>query len=437
MKAGSATPPRRAALEVLRAVRAGDLADRALDRAADRLPARDRGWLQELVYGTLRLRGRLDHVLAQRVKGGLRSLQPDVHDVLRLGLYQLLEMGSVPPYAAISQSVELARHAGAGRAAGLVNGVLQAVHRERDRLAFPDPADAAAYLSSWGSHPEWLVERWLARWGAEETGRLVEANNTRPELYLRAVGVTREEALRRLEVAGVPATPVELSPDSLRVEPPAGVGDALAAVPAVVQDPAAALVVRFAAIQPGERVLDLCAAPGGKAIGAADAGAFVAAADISLRRLRRLRENVERLGLAGSIGLVQADGRAPPFRAADVVLLDAPCTGTGTLRRHPDGRWRVDAGELSALVDLQRALLIAAVPLVRRGGVLVYSTCSLEPEENEERVRELLAELPGFRNDPVEGAVSPSLLTEEGFLSVLPQRHGFDGAFAARLRRVD
>jgi 16S rRNA (cytosine967-C5)-methyltransferase len=433
---GKVTPGRVAALEILRAVRAGDLADRAMERIAGHLPSREHGWLQELVYGTFRLRGRLDHLLAQRVRGGLESLQPDVLDVLRLGAYQLLEMGSVPPYAAVSQSVDLTRLAGAPRAAGLVNGVLNAVQRERDALRFPDAAaEPIEHLVHQGSHPRWLVERWVARWGAEGARGLVEANNRRPDLYLRLVGVEAEEAVRRLAGAGIVAEPVPFSPRSVRIAAPATVAEALAVVPAIVQDPAAALVVDYAAAAPGQCVIDLCAAPGGKAVGLADAGARVVAADLSLRRLRRVEENAERLQLR--LAAVQADGRVPPFRAVDMVLLDAPCTGTGTLRRHPDGKWVVDAESMASLVALQRELLGAAATLVRPGGHLVYSTCSLEEEENQDQVEWFLAEHPGYRNDPAPDSVHTELREENGFLQMLPQKWGVDGSFAARLRRVD
>jgi 16S rRNA (cytosine967-C5)-methyltransferase len=433
----SLTPGRLTALSVLRAVRSGDLADRALDRLGGRLAPRDFGWTQELVYGTLRLRGRLDHLLAQLVRGGLDRLEPDVLDVLRLGAYQLLEMSSVPPYAAISQSVELARTAGAPRAAGLVNGVLHALQRGAAQLAFPDPdADPVGYLESWGSHPRWMVERWLQRWGPAATRALVEADNTRPELYLRPVGIGVGEAVARLAEAGLAAEPVPLAPDSLRLLPPATAHQALALVPAVVQDPAAALVVRYAAVPRGATVLDLCSAPGGKAAGAAEFASFVAAADLSPRRLQRLRQNVERLGLGERVGAVVADARRPPFAPADLVLLDAPCTGTGTIRRHPDGRWRVGPAELGELVALQSEILDAAAPLVRVGGVLVYSTCSLEPEENEAQVSRFLERHPDFTRAPA-AELDPSLLDADGQLVVLPQRDGVDGAFAARLRRVD
>jgi 16S rRNA (cytosine967-C5)-methyltransferase len=430
------TAGRRAALEVLRAVRDGDLADRALERVRHRVPERDRGWVQELVYGTFRLRARLDHLLGQLVRGGLDSLDPDVRDVLRLGAYQLLEMGSVPPYAAVSQSVELARAAGAARAAGLVNGVLQSLRRRARELDFPAAeADPLAHLETWGSHPRWLLERWAARWGIEETRALVEANNRRPELYLRPLGTSAAEALGRLGAAGVAAEPVALSPDSVRVLPPAGPREALEAVPAVVQDPAAALVVRFAAVPRGALVLDLCAAPGGKAAAMATRAARVVAADLSLRRLRRLRENSARAGLEDRIAPVVADGRMPPFRPADLVLLDAPCTGTGTFRRHPDARWRLAAEQLEALRVLQAELLEGAAPLVRPGGLLVYSTCSLEPEENAVAVDEFLARHPEFARERAPADLDPSVLDANGDLEVLPQRHGVDGSYAARLRK--
>ena len=430
------TPPRRAAFQVLERVRAGDLADRALDHFARGLEPRDRAWAQELVYGTFRLRGRIDHLLGKLLRDGVESTDPAVLDVLRLGAYQLLEMGSVPPYAAVSQSVELARAVGAGRASGLVNGVLQNLGRKGRDLSFPRlDRDPAAYLSTWGSHPRWLVERWIARWEVEDAAALVEADNARPELYLRPLGLSAEEARVRLGEAEIATEPVEFSPDSVRVLPPASAADALAVVPAVVQDPAASLVVRYAAVPEDATVLDLCAAPGGKAMGLAERAGRVAAADLSPRRLRKVVENAARIGWGGRIAAVVADARFPPFRAVDAVLLDAPCTGTGTFRRHPDGRWRVTPDDLAALAALQAELLRAAAPLVRPGGLLVYSTCSLEREENEERVEAFLAEHPDFVVDPAPGAVPEALVDGAGFLCVLPQRQGVDGAFAARMRR--
>jgi 16S rRNA (cytosine967-C5)-methyltransferase len=434
------TPARRAALEVMRAVRRGELADIAFADALERVPTRDRPWLQELCYGTLRLRGRLDHLLGHLVHRGLGSLRPDLLDALRLGAYQLLEMRSVPAYAAVSQTVELARAAAGQGAARLANGVLQGLRRllEAKPLPelFPDPGrDPVEYLSTWGSHPRWLIERWVRNFGVEETRALVEANNRRPELYLRPVGVTREEAAARLAAAGMEAEAVGFAPDSLRLLPPADIVAALETAPAVVQDPAAGLVVRYGAVPRGAVVADLCAAPGGKAMALAAEARYLAAADLGFRRLVRLRENIARLpDLA--VGAVLADARRPPFRPVDMVLIDVPCTGTGTLRRHPDGRWRIARKDLESLVALQREILDAAAEVVRPGGLLLYSTCSLEPEENEEQVNAFQERHPDFQLEPpAPGLLQPALLDDAGQLVVLPQAMGVDGAFAARLRR--
>ncbi|HEY7768239.1 16S rRNA (cytosine(967)-C(5))-methyltransferase RsmB [Longimicrobium sp.] len=431
--AAQPTVTRQAALEALARVREGELGDRALDAATEGLDPRDRAWTQELVYGTFRLQGRLDHIVDTFARDGAASLDPTVLDVLRLGAYQLLEMGSVPAYAAVSESVELVRMAGVPRASGLVNGILQNLRR-RPEIVYPSfDDDPAAFLSTWGSHPRWLVEKWIERWGPAQARVLVEANNRRPELYIRPLGVSVDEARARLRAAEIESNPVDFAPDSLHV-PAAPVSEVLTAVPAVVQDPAAALVVRYADVAEGATVLDVCAAPGGKALGLAERAGRVIAADLSRRRMRRVTQNSARLGWDDRIGVVVADARRPPFRAADAVLLDAPCTGTGTLRRHPDGRWRVTPDDLEALVRLQDELLAASAELVRPGGLLVYSTCSLEREENELRVEQFLGARPGWALEATS-AVDGSVLDESGRLCVLPQRHGVDGAFAARLRR--
>jgi 16S rRNA (cytosine967-C5)-methyltransferase len=281
-----------------------------------------------------------------------------------------------------------------------------------------------------------MVERWLDRWGFAETERLLEANNLRPELYLSPVGTGVEESVRLLSAMEIEAHPVDFAPRSVRVMGGGEVAPILAALPSVVQDPAAGLVVDYAAVPSGATVLDLCSAPGGKAVGLSGSAGYLIAGDISVGRLGRVRQNVRRLGLAERVGMVVADARHPPFAEVDMVVLDAPCTGTGALRRHPDGRWRVGPNELRELMELQRELLDAAADLVRRGGVLVYATCSLEPEENAEQVAGFLTRHPEFERAPVDGSVKPELLTTDGSLLVLPQIQHVDGAFAARLRRI-
>lgn len=418
-------------------IRRGDLADRAIGVTGAHLDSRDRAWLQELVFGTARLRGRIDHYLFQFVRGAPEILGPEVLDVLRLGAYQLLVMDGVPAYAAVSQSVELIRAAGTPRAAGLVNGVLQSLRRGWRSVEFPAfETRPIEHLVTWGSHPRWLVERWATRWSVEEVRDLVEHDNQRPDLYIRPVRATPAEVVQRLDGAGIGAEPVDGFPDSVRILPPHGAADALGAVPAIVQDPAASMVARFAGFGKGARVLDLSAAPGGKTTAMADFGALVTAHDASFDRIGRVRENVERVGLAHRVGLVVGDARRPPVRSASGILLDAPCTGTGTLRRHPDGRWRISEADLSSLVGLQRELLLGAVGALEIGGILVYSTCSLEPEENEAQIEWLLERRPDLRLMAPASGIDGTML-DEFFLRLLPHRHGFDGAFAARLERTE
>ena len=417
-------------------MRSGELLDPAFARLAEQAPPRDRAWTQELVYGTFRLRGRLDFLLGKFVRRGLDTLEPDVLDILRLGAYQILEMHAVPAYAAVSQSVEMTKAIGNRGASGLVNGVLQSLRRTDEVLKPLTGRNAAQFLSSWGSHPLWLIERWLARFGRDQTDKLVALNNQRPDVYLQPIGVTVDNAIEQLHAADLLAERVESADPAVRIS----AGDvlrALALIPAIVQDPAAALVVHFAAFGPG-LVADLCAAPGGKAIVAAagrNSGkpSLVVAADVSQGRLRKVAENVARLSIA-NIALVVADARRPALRGAAQVLIDAPCTGTGTFRRHPDGKWRITPTDLGQLVELQRAILDAAAAIVEPGGLLVYATCSLETEENEQQVESFLGLHQEFTLEPSH-AVDQRFLDRD-YLRVLPQQHGFDGAFAARLRRA-
>ncbi len=389
----------------------------------------------ELAYGVLRLRGRLDHVIGQLVTGRPSRLEPDVVDALRLGAYQLLELDRVPAYAAVSDAVEAVKQRSGRGASSLVNAVLRKLSgTSYARYDFPArEEDPPGYLSTWGSHPRWLVERWLSQWPVEEVERLTAYNNARPSVYLSVVG-SSEEALKRLNEAGVDVEPMDRYPYSLRLDA-SDVGRALDWTPAVVQDPGAASVVDYMALDPGLPVVDLCAAPGGKAALLAARGHEVQAFDVSLKRLARLLDTRARLGLRG-LHVVVADSTRPPMATAPAVLLDAPCSGSGTLGRHPDGRWRLKPTDLESFVDLQRRLLEAAARIVVPGGVLVYATCSLEPEENEEQIATFLSQRDDFQLEPpLDTAIPPELLGDDGDLRVLPQRHEMDGAYAARLRR--
>lgn len=434
---GAVTDARAAAAEVLADLRAGDLLDGSFERRTARLDPRDRRWTRELVYGMLRRRSWLDAVLADRVSGGLARLDADVIDLLRLGAYQLLAMGSVPPYAAIGQTVEVVKQRHGIGASKLANAVLRRLDRERSTLEVAVPPDLIDALALEHSHPRWIVARWLARWGEAATRRLLVANNGEAPLVARPYHVVREQLEAMFETAGVETGEAPLVPDSLVLLSGVGSMTELGAFKQGLfhlQDPASTLVTRYASVPTGATVADLCAAPGGKALELARTAGLVLAGDASPNRLARVRQNVVRLD-APNILPFAGDALHPPLRDVDAVLVDVPCTGTGTFRRHPDARWRLKASDFAVLPALQRAILRAAASVVRPGGLLIYSTCSLELEENDEQVATFLAEHPDWTLDAPPAGVVPDTVLDEGLLRVLPQDHGTDGAFAARFRR--
>ena len=434
---GAVTESRRVAADLCADLRQGELLDPAFERRAPRLDARDRRWTQELVYGMLRRRSIIDAHLDLRVRGGLARLDPDLIDLLRLGVDQLLYMGSVPAYAAIAQTVELAKQRHGLGASKLANAVLRRLERERDALSLPhvlDPVDALALRHS---HPRWLVARWVARWGARETEHLLECNNSEPATVLRPFGIVREQLEATLESAGVRIEDAPLVADSIQLASSVSLVELGAFRKGLffVQDPASTLVVRYADVPPGSVVADLCASPGGKALELSRDAHHVIAMDRSEARIDRLMTNLRRLEAPTVIPVV-GDARHPAIGPVDAVLVDAPCSGTGTFRRHPDARWRLKVSDLAVTAAMQRSILSAAASVVRPGGLLIYSTCSLEPEENDAQVERFLAENPDWRLEPpADGAVPPSVL-DAGRLRVLPHKHGVDGAFAARLKRV-
>jgi len=436
---GAVTEARGAAAEVLTDMRGGELLDSAFDRRTTRLDPRDRRWTRELVFGMLRRRSWLDALLDDRVRGGLAKLDPDLIDLLRLGAYQLLSMGSVPAYAAIGQTVELTKRRHGIGASKLANAVLRRLDRERERLVVATPEDPVEALALEHSHPRWLVARWIARWGADETRQLLAANNREAPLVARPYHVVREQLEAMLEGAGVTVAEAPLVPDSLVLTGGVGAMTELGAFKQGLfhlQDPASTLVTRYASIPTDAQVADLCAAPGGKTLELARTASVVFAGDASFARLQRVRDNVRRLDASNIVPFV-GDARFPAVRGMDAILIDVPCTGTGTFRRHPDARWRLRVSDLAVLPAVQRSILRAAATAVRPGGLLVYSTCSLETEENDAQVESFLSDNPGWRLEPPPEGVVPATVLDAGRLRVLPQRHGTDGAFAARLRRAD
>lgn len=431
------TPSRLVVAEILQDLRSGVLLDASFERRATVLDERDRRWAQELTYGLLRKRSWLDSLLTERVRGGLVRLDPDLCDLLRAGAYQLLQMRSVPPYAAIAQTVELAKTRHGLGASKLVNAVLRRLDRERDSLGRANPTDPVEALVLTHSHPRWLVQRWIAKFGIVDTTALLASNNTEPTIYVRPFHVVREQLEASLEAAGLQVGEAPMVRDSIKLPP----GVALTELAAYaegrffVQDPAATLVTQYAALPPGSVVADVCAAPGGKSLEMARGASLVVASDKSATRLSRLAENIRRID-TNVIELLVMDARNPAIGKMDAVLVDAPCSGTGTFRRHPDARWRLKAGDIPQLNATQKALLDAAAEIVKPGGLLVYSTCSLEFEENDQQIDQFLASHPEFTLEPPPPGTVPMEALDRGLLRVLPQLHGTDGAFAARLRKA-
>lgn len=417
------------------------LADRL---AGTTLSPADRALATRLVYGSLAWQGRLDHHLAQLVRMRLGDLDVPVLVALRLGLHQLLFLERVPAYAAVDASVRLVHRFGRG-AAGLVNAVLRrAAAAGPAGLPLPDANDdPLGRLSVEWSHPRWLVERWAADFGLDALPALLAADNVRGPTAIRANSsrASRDALLAELTTAGVVARSSQWAPDAVVVKRGADLRRLAAWHEGrfAFQGEASQLIAPLLGAAREARVLDACAAPGGKtthiASRLADTGSIVAL-DRAAGGVDRIRAEARRLGAA--VAVVTGDARRPPFRGLfDAVLVDAPCSGLGTLRRHPEVRWRRKPADVVRLSALQREVLAGVAPLVRAGGTLVYAVCTLTREENAGVVSAFLAEHPDFSIDPLGRGTSPppaSLVTTEGFLTTLPHRDDLDGFFAARLR---
>ena len=413
--------------------------DAELD-AARGLSVPDRALATELSYGAMRRRLRLDHAIAASSDRPLSKIDPVVMAALRLGVYQLLYLERVPAHAAVNETLESLKRAGASRATGFVNGALRNIgrHPGEDLAAVTDPVERLAIEES---HPRWLIDRWIARMGFEQTTALCQANNAAPPICLRVNPLRgpREELLDRFEEEGLSVRASPVSPLGLRLQS----AGAVANLPGFkqglfqVQDDAAQLVALLAGGGPGQRTLDVCAAPGAKtcAFTAQAGGTRVIAVDIHAAKLGRINNEASRLGVADRIRLVCADASRPlPFKAEfDQVVVDAPCSGLGTLRRHPELRYRRSASDLPRLAELQGKILGCASAHVRPGGVLTYAVCSPEPEEGVDQVRAFLEGHPDFRRAEAPPGFTARL--ENGDLCTWPHRDGCDAFFASRLRR--
>ena len=445
-------PARTAAYHALRAIASlrADLPS-ALHSSRSQLPdERDRSLAAEITTGTLRWQRSLDRLIEYFSRRRIAKLDVEVVAILRLSLYQLLHLDRVPASAVVDDAVDLTRAARKPSAAGFVNAVLRATLRQRHRLPLPtrpiDPMDreaAVAYLGVTHSHPDWLVSRWLDRYGFDAAERWVRFNNETPPLTVRVnrLRATREEVISTLAQDDIDAEPTRFAPDGLvitRGNPLRRPADGLL----FVQDEASQLVPMVVGASAGERILDLCASPGGKTVAMAadmrETGTIIAS-DVRPRRLNLLRDTIRTANTHRvSVVRVPTVGTLPFGSVFDAVLVDAPCSGLGTVRRDPDIRWRRREEDLAALQRHQVTLLCRAADVIRPGGRLVYATCSSEPEENENVVADFVATRTDFRIVDLRmsaHAVITRFIDPQGFFRTMPPAHGLEAFFAALLTR--
>lgn len=398
---------------------------------------RDAGLVTELCYGATRRLLTLDAVLERFADRDLATIEDKVLAALRLGVYQLF-FTRVPKHAAVGETIEALKERGLARAAGFVNAIL------RKAAALPElppgEGDEVQRLAYETSHPEWLVRRWTRQFGPERAKVMLQADNESPAVVIRAntAKVTRDELLAQLHDAGVAAHATALSPLGIVLESPGRVEELFGYAEGLwqVQDEAAQLVSVYGQVPPTARVLDACAAPGGKACHLAQTNEVVAL-DVHRNKLPKIHAEAKRLGLLGRLTLQQADASQPlpeSLGEFDAVVIDAPCAGLGTLRRHPELRYRRQEKDIAELAHLQREILEQCQQVLKPGGLLVYAVCSTDLVEGPDQVEMFLRSHPEFTAEPPNGLAA--LPTWQGYLRTLPGPEGLDGFFAARLRKM-
>lgn len=403
----------------------------------------DKALLFEIVHGVMRWMGRIDWILNGFYKGQFSKVVPNIKNALRVALYQILFLDKVPDYAAVNEAVEFVKKLQGQKYADIANGVLRNIIRSKDGIRYPNPdEDLINYLSAYYSHPAWIVKRWLARFGREETEKLLIANNDKPVLTLRVNNlVTNKNELKKLlDSVGLKYSDSKALPQFIRMNTLSNITDweYFGKGYFSVQDESTGFPVVLLDPKPGMRVLDLCAAPGGKTAFIADLmqnQGEIIALDRFESRLKILNKNLDRLkvGIAKTIAIDSID--FTDENGFDRVLIDAPCSGLGTLTKKPDLKWKKDLGDIRKIVNIQQELIKKGASLVKPGGYLVYSTCTIEPEENFEQIQKFLSENPKFKFVDASSSLSKDFISDDGFVQTFPHIHGFDGSFAAKLIR--
>jgi 16S rRNA (cytosine967-C5)-methyltransferase len=415
------------------------------------LDHRDKTLATQLVTGVLRFRLKIDWIVEQFSTIPLRQIDAAVLAALRIGVYQLLFLDRVPESAAVNEAVELVKSSRSQKAAGFVNAVMRAVQLHRTAISYPDPAqEPIAGLAVNSSHPKWLVDRWLRKWGLQKTQALLEHNNFVPPRTIRAntLKIDRESLIEKLSVEGVQASKTVLAPEGLIIT--GGLKGSMYELPSYAeglweaQDEGAQLISHLVPCAPGMRILDLCAGRGvksGHLSQLAPEAHALTVVEISPEKFRYLKQVSARLG-ARPMEAINQDAvafsmswRGDPF---DAILVDAPCTGTGVLRRQPDAKWKNFEQVLPRMVNLQRQLLEAALRLAAEGGTIVYATCSMEFEENEENIDWVMGKRPDLIRVDVNSVGKDFIRAcadSEGYFRLWPPEHNTDGFFAAVLRK--
>jgi 16S rRNA (cytosine967-C5)-methyltransferase len=408
------------------------------------LTGQDKALLYELVHGVVRWMGRLDWVLNGFYKGQFSKAIPNLKNALRVALYQILFLDKIPDHAAVNEAVEFIKKLQGQKPADLTNAILRNIIRNKNGIRFPDPEqDLVGYLSAYYSHPSWMVKRWVERFGREDTERLLTANNERPYLTLKVnkLKVSISEFQSLLNSVNLRYLNGRYLPEYMKLQN-------LTNITAWqyfkegyfnIQDESTGFSCLLLDPKPGMKVLDLCSAPGGKSAYIADLmnnRGEITAMDRYEVRLEIMKKNMSRLGI-DCVEFVEADALEYTGGPFDRVLADVPCSGLGTLSKKPDIKWKKDLQDIRNINKLQYDLLVKAASLVKKGGVVVYSTCSIEPEENYNVVNKFLENNSDFRLEPATTVFPQELVNENGCVQTLPHLHQMDGAFAAKLIKIN
>ncbi len=438
--------PRWVATQILaRVERTDSYLDKLIENEfkSDRLNEKDKRLLNEITNGVIRNRMRIDWVLRKFYHGDFLKINSLIKNSLRVALYQFLFCDKIPEYAIVNEAVENTKVALSEKHSKLVNAVLRNLLRQKDKIDYPDPdSDRIKYLAVYHSHPEWMVKKWVNRLGYDSTEAMLVMNNKPKDISIRinSIKTTRDKVELELLSQKVKFERTDLSEYYLTIKNFGELNslNLLKDGSIYIQDVSAGLPVTLLDPKENERIIDICAAPGGKATFIAEkmknTGEIIAV-DIFEMRLRTIEENFQRLGLT-NIKTLAYDARTLSIDPADRVLVDAPCSGSGTLSKKPDIKWKQDPLQIENMNRLQYEILLNASRMVKPNGILVYSTCSIEPEENSVIVEKFLESNTNFVLENADAFVDPSVVSDKGYIETYPHIHNTDGSFAARMKRI-